>query len=332
MALIVTPRQLSQRAEFYYQLGSLLSAGVTLMQALETQHRNPPDRSFREPVRRILEQLKQGYTFGDAVERAGAWLTSFDVALLRAAEQSGRLDACFKMMSGYYRERAQLAKSVISDLAYPLFVFHFAIFIMPFPQWFATGNTALYALKTLGVLLPLYAALVMFLYACQGKHGEQWRATVESFAHCIPILGKARRELAIARLSAALEALISAGVGIIEAWELASAGCGSPALRRVVKSWKPRLLAGETPSAAVSQAKEFPELFANLYHSGEVSGKLDESLLRLNQHFQEEGTRKLRAVAQWAPRFVFFAVMLLIAYQVVSFYSNYFNQIGDAMK
>jgi len=221
MPLIVTPRQLSQRAEFYYQLGSLLTAGVTLMQALETQYRNPPDRSFREPVSNLLKHLRDGHTFGDALERAGRWLSSFDIALLRAGEQSGRLDACFKMMSGYYRERAQLAKNVLSDLTYPVFVFHFAIFLLPFPDLFKNGDLAVYAGQTVGILAPIYAVILLGMYACQGKHGERWRSKLEALLHPIPVLGRARRELALARLSAALEALISAGVGIVEAWNLA---------------------------------------------------------------------------------------------------------------
>lgn len=332
MPLIVTPRQLSQRAEFYYQLGSMLAAGLTLMQALETQHRNPPDRSFREPIDSILRHLRDGHTFGDALERTGHWLTSFDIALLRAGEQSGRLDACFRMMSGYYRERAQLAKSVLSDLGYPLFIFHFAIFLLPFPQLFQSGNLLAYAGQTLGILLPLYAVVLLVIYACQGKHGEHWRGIIEALLGPIPVLGRARRELALARLAAALEALISAGVSIVEAWDLAGAACGSPALRRTIKSWKQSLMTGKTPSEAVSAAKEFPELFANLYHSAEISGRLDESLARLREHYQDEGTRRLRAVAQWTPKVVFLAVALMIAYKIVTFYLDYFQQLGDAMR
>ena len=41
-----------------------------------------------------------------------------------------------------------------------------------------------------------------------------------------------------------------------------------------------------------SQHSVFPDLFANLYSSGEVSGKLDETLKRLYAHYQEEGTHK----------------------------------------
>ena len=193
-----------------------------------------------------------------------------------------------------------------------------------------SGNALVYLLQTVGVLIPLYGIVMLLIYAAQSKHGENWRAWVESVLHPIPVLGTARRYLALARLAAALEALISAGVGSIEAWDLASSASGSPALRRAVRGWKPRMLAGQTPAEAVRASPQFPEMFANLYHTGEVSGKLDDALRQLNRHYQEEGTRKLHAVAQWTPRVIYLMVALIIAYRVVSFYADYFKQVRDA--
>ena len=66
--------------------------------------------------------------------------------------------------------------------------------------------------------------------------------------------------------------------------------------------------------------------------TGEVSGTLDETLRRLHRYYQEEGSRKLHAVAQWTPRAIYFFVALLIAWRVVGFWLGYFKQIGDVMK
>jgi type II secretory pathway component PulF len=335
MPLLVTPGQLQRRAELYHQLSQLLSAGIGLMQALETLRRSPPDRSFREPLASLHEYLTRGSTFGDALAAVGAWTPSFDVALLRAGEQSGRLPACFKLLADYYNERAQLARQVLNDMAYPLFLFHFAIFLGPLPALITSGNVLAYAGQTLGILVPLHAAVVLLLYAAQGKHGESWRSNLESLTRRLPMLGAARRSLALSRLAAALEALINAGVSIIDAWELAASASGSPALRRAVLAWKPRVLAGATPAQVVTGCAEFPELFANLYHTGEISGKLDESLDRLSVLYREEGSRKLRQVAAWTPKLVYFGIVLMIAWRVVSFYAGLYGPhslLNDVLK
>src|ERR1043166_8070256 len=241
MGLVITPRQLARRSELYHQLGQLTDAGIGLMQAIETIRRAPPSRSFAMPLYRIHLSLDQGHTFGTAVGAAGTWVPGFDAALLQAGERSGRLPQCFKLLANYYAERSQLARQVIADLTYPLFLFHFAILIGPFPDLVLSGNIVAYLTKILGILLPIYTIVAVILFASQSSHGETWRAMMEAIARYIPFLGAARRALSLSRLAAALEALINAGVPMIESWELAAGASGSPALRKAVLAWGPQI-------------------------------------------------------------------------------------------
>jgi type II secretory pathway component PulF len=322
---------LSRRAEFYYQLAQLTAAGLGLIGALQQLERSPPARSYRQPIRHLLAGLAEGCSMSDALgQLPRPWLPAFDAALLQAGERSGRLDACFRLLAEYYADRARVARQLISDLMYPVFLLHFAVFILPFPQLFLPGgDLAKYALQTLGVLVPIYAAVGLAVYAGQGRHGERWRGMLERVLHPVPVLGAARRCLALGRLSAALEALLSAGITVIEAWEMAAAACGSPLLRSLVFHWRPALEAGQTPSEAVIASGRFPDLFSSQYAAGEVSGKLDETLRRLHQYYQEEGSRKLHALARWLPRAFYLAVMGMVAYRIVSWWSDYFQQIRN---
>jgi type II secretory pathway component PulF len=334
MPLIVTPRQLTVRAELYQQLASLTVAGVGLIDALEMLWKSPPSRSYREPLASIINQLKQGSSFGDALDALGnAWLPSFDVALIRAGEQSGRLDHCFRLLSDYYQERARLARQVMSELAYPALIIHVAILVFPpglLAKLFWEGEVWPFVWSKISVLIPLYIGVLFLVYLGQGRHGLLWRSAIERLLRAVPILGSARQSLALARLSVALEGLLSAGVSIIEAWELAAAASGSPALQRTVFGWKHQVAGGKTPAEAVRESGSFPDLFTHLYSTGEMSGQLDETLRRLYVHYQEEATRKLHALAQWMPRIIYMAVMLVIAYYVITFWTGYYTGIIDS--
>jgi type IV pilus assembly protein PilC len=330
MSLIVTPGHLSQRADFYHQLGQLTGAGLGLIRALEQLQRSPPAPSYRKPLAGVLEELAGGCTLSDALQRVEHWLPAMDMALLQAGEHSGRLEGSFRLLADYYNARARIARQMLGDLAYPVFLFHFAVFILPFPKLFLSGNWLTYLAQTFGVLLPVYAVVGLLVYAAQSGHGDAWRATLEAFVRQIPVLGTARHCLALARLAAALEALLSAGVTIVEAWEMAATASGSPALRRAVRAWRPLVDAGQTPAEVVRECPLFPELFASQYATGEISGQLDATLGRLRAYYEEEGSRKLHAVAQWTPRGVYLIVVLLIAYQVLHFYLGYFGQLRDA--
>jgi type II secretory pathway component PulF len=330
MPLIVTPGQLKQRSELYYQLASLTAAGIPLIRGFEMVRDSRAARSFRRPLNLLIGRLNQGSTFGEALLATGDWLPSFDIALIQAAEKSGRLDSAFRSLSDYYSERAALVRSFLWGLAYPLAVVHLALIVFPtnlLAPLVWEGKAAPFLWQKITVFGPLYGAILLIAYACQGRHGEWWRSWVERFALAIPILGSARRHLALARLSAALEGLLNAGVSVVEAWEMAAMSSGSPALRRAVLAWRPSLEAGETPAEMVQDTKVFPELFASLYNTGELSGQLDDTLRRLYNHYQEEGSRKLREFARWSPRIIYFGLTLMIAYQIVSFWVSYYSGI-----
>ncbi len=335
MAFIFTPGQLARRADFYHQLSQLTSVGLGVIRALEQLEQHPPAPSYRLKIKRVLRELGQGFTLTEAVRRVGQWLPEFDIALLQAGEHSGRLDACFKLLANYYADRARVARQVIGDLAYPAFLFHMAILIFPFAQLVQglfnskSGVWLTYCLQTLGVLVPLYLLCGLMLFVTQSSHGEKWRAWIEAILRPIPVLGTARFYLSLARLCAALEALLSAGVLITQAWEMAATASGSPAVKRTVLGWRQSLESGNTPAELVSSSHRFPELFAGQYASGEISGKLEDTLRRLHEYYQEEGSRKLRAVAQWTPRLIYLLVAAMIGYRVVKFWLNYFNQISN---
>lgn len=304
------------------------------MQALEMLLRNPPSQSFREPLREMVLQLSHGATVSDAMKHLGSWVPMFDISLVEAGEHSGRLDQVFKLLATYYEERASLLRQIIGGLLYPMFVFHFAIFLFPFIGWFAGKISATgYVLRTIGPLVILYAATLFIIFAVQSTRDLGWRTWMERLMRPVPVLGAARQYLALSRLAAALEALINAGVTIIEAWDMAAAASGSPAIMRAVKEWKPRVVAGELPSHAInSERGVFPELFANMYFTGETSGQLDDHLKRLHKYYQEEGIHRVRILSRVVPRIIYLCVVLYVAYLIVDFWNGLYGKNSDLRK
>ena len=209
MSLITTPKQLNQRGELYHQLGIMIAAGLSVHKALEHLQTNPPSLALRQPVSEWLEQLDKGLTVSESVRRTGKWIPSFDIALIEAAERSGRLDACFKLLSIYYQERAQMVRQIISDLLYPRFLLNFAIVLYPLIDLVSHGNFPRFFWKIATFAIPLYGAAIVVIFACQGRHGEQWRSKIERILGRVPILGVARHELVLARLATALESLLN---------------------------------------------------------------------------------------------------------------------------
>lgn len=334
MSFLFTPGQLQRRADLFHQLGQLTAAGIPLPAALESQRQRATRASLRTALSTLVTSLQDGNSFNAALQRLPDWLPPFDAALLRAGEESGRLPETFASLAAQYRDRARLARTLLISLAYPLLVLHVALLIFPvqhLQQLVLQGNGAGYVGQKLALFFPLYALALAGIVTFQGSRGERWRAGLEQVLRLVPGLGSARRHLALSRLAAALEALISAGISIIEAWDLAATASGSPALVRAVRQARPGLYAGQTPSEMVQQSAEFPTEFATQYHTGEISGQLEPSLIRLREYHYEEGTRRLKLFFAGAVGAFIGGVMLFAAWQIIQFYLGYFQNLRQVL-
>jgi type II secretory pathway component PulF len=318
-------------AELYHQLAMMNEAGLPLVQALKTLGTSRGLRSARSQLLAWATSIERGNTFSEAMTHARGNIPEFDLALLHAGEQSGRLDTCFKILSDYYDRRAQNIRTTRNHLAYPALIVHAAVFIIPFPAFFQSGDLNAYLSGSLGLLLPLYLILFLISWAFDGARALAWRRIVETGVRLVPLLGSSLKFQALSRFCLALESLLNAGVGVSQSWCHAAVASGSPALESEVQSFPEALEQGITPSEWLEQAGFFPDLFKMSYAAGETSGRLDENLRRLRGVYEEEGARKLQAFSLWLPRLVYFSIVIIMAYHILTFYAGYYGGMIESI-
>jgi type II secretory pathway component PulF len=348
---MVTPGTLRRRGELYYQLGTSIAAGLPLIKAIEMASNNRALSSSRGLLLEIIEHLRQGHTLSDSFlylqgqipgqpevsyqkSRHRLWMPEFDIALLSVGEQTGRLDIAFKTLSEFYVTRAQIIRDTLSNLALSILNLNMLLLICPlgFLVDFVLGLFNNEYAKCIPFLIEkaivfggMYGTTFLLIFLCQGTHGEKWRAIVESVFRCVPILRTALKYLAIGRMSAALEALINAGVPMDRSWDFAVRASGSPLLKRKVLALLPEMENGLTPAEMVNQIAYIPDMFRNLYHTGEISGQLDESLTRLRVYYQEEGFRLLKVFTRILAGVIYAIVAISIAFFVIGFYMHLYG-------
>ena len=334
MPLITTPGTYLGLSEFYYQISTMLRAGLGMMAALETLELAPPSRTIGLHITPVLASMRSGLSLSESVRNIPGWLPSFDISLIEAAEKSGREEEVFRMLSEYYRQQASLYRMAVSGLIYPIVLIHMAILIFPttlLSRLIWQSEVYEFVTQKLSILAPLYAIVLAILFASQSNRGLGIRAVIERIFRFIPLLGSARTNLAFARFSAALESLLSAGVSVPDAWRMAGESSGSPRLQKVIDTFPPRIMAGVAPSELLPRYPIFPRLFTTLYCTGEKSGDIDGSLKRMYRHYEEQASNKFKAFAEWVPRVVVFCVVVTVGYFIVSFYVGYFGAMGEAI-
>lgn len=315
------------------------AAGILLIQSLEQIRDSSFRHPYRKPLDRVIKDLNKGYRLHEALAREKSWLPELDIAMITAGETSGRLDGIFNQMADYYDEQARLMRTMMLSMAYPIIVVHMAVFIFPpgmighvFWEGFMKGDMGivwLFLVKKLLILAPFYGLILVMTFGGQGKRSLSFRALVDKVLFFVPLLGKGRRHLALARLSSALGALLDAGVTVIEAWDLAAMASGSPAIIRAVAASKRKLQGGSMPSEEMQHFKVYPTMFTGAYKTGEISGKLVDAMNRMYRYYQDLGTRKMQAFAEWMPRAIFMVIAIATGFYIVSFWIGYFANIGD---
>lgn len=336
MALILTPGQFNDRADFYHQAVSLLGAGFGLIETLEHLRDRPPSRSFIRPLTEIVFHLREGETFARAIALEGKWVPEFDAALLEAGELSGRLDHCMGQLESYYIDKAELLKSTIASLIYPVALLHALVFLNAAPGLVLSYlnnelsvGVPVFLAKTFGVLIPIYAVVLILIYFFQSGRARIIRKLMERIFSFIPIVGTARAHLALSRLAMSLGALLNAGVIVTKSWLVSASSSGSFRLDREISTWPEKIDSGVPPSELIRNARAFPSVFANLYTTGEASGRLDDHLQKLHVYYADSGKSKLRKAVVFYTSVFLAAVMLYIAYYIISFYVGYFKQVGE---
>lgn len=328
--MILTPKKLGQRAEFYHQIGTMTEAGLSLLQSLESLNRSRHFH-FSQPIPHLIKGLEKGESFTEASANLRNWLPAFDLSLFESGEQSGRLDVCFRLLSDFYRQRERALRKIISHLLYPLLIVHVAILLYPFPDLFLTGNVALYLTKIGSVFIPFYSASFIIFYLTQGQHGAFLRSVLERIFSGIPLIGNGQKALSLSRFCLALQSLLNAGTNIAQAWNLAAAASGSTILQREVALYESRIQGGYTPGELLKNATYFPEIFVSLYQGGEVSGRIDENLKRLRAHFQDEAFRKFELFATWFPNLIYLVIIVVIAMRIIGFWQDHIGGIGTGL-
>jgi type II secretory pathway component PulF len=112
-----------RRERIYRKLAAYLRSGVKLIDALDMlyRHQTMDGRRLKSPTARIIAEWRRkvanGQNFGDAI---AGYVPSGEAVLIRAGDESGRLDVALEDAIAISRARKKMVGAVVGGLAYPL--------------------------------------------------------------------------------------------------------------------------------------------------------------------------------------------------------------------
>lgn len=317
-------------AAFYYQLGTLVQAGVPIQKVLASSRKTAP-RAMRSTVAKLSKIVNEGVPLHEAMERYGRRFEPLDRHGIRMSERSGALDVGLLSLSHYYESRAAARRKLITGFMYPVFLMVVAVCIHPLIA-LILGNLTLtqFLWDTVGALARIVLVCWIISLLVRGSFrvpGLNLR--MDRLLLSVPVLGRLRFDYALSQWVSSIRLMLRAGISIVPALEYASRTVPSPLIADAYQRAAP-LVGGQLEvSQALASTGVFPEELIQFWATGEESGKMDEMLDRLARFYEERWRNSLDQTAIWLPRIVYLWIVLDIARLILTMAWTYVNILNS---
>ena len=336
-------------AGFAEDLGLLLKAGVPLNRALVILIDLIDKPRFKEIVRSLQEQVREGSTFWGALSRHPGVFPPVFIGMVRAGESSGILDATLERLALYLSGIQELKDFLFGAMIYPVILtlttgvsiaLLLALVLPKFAAIFADMGVALPTATRLmleaGNFLHawwwlLLGGTILFIFAFRRfyRHPEG-RRVVDRLVLKVPGLGPLLVKIDLARFFRTLGAMLAGGLPILEALQIVGGVISNSVLREKVDHLREELRRGAVISRVLAADALFPSLAVHMIGVGEETGNLDEMLDKLAEMYDRELKVTIKALTSLFEPLVILFMGLVIGAIVISMLMAIFsvNELG----
>jgi type IV pilus assembly protein PilC len=332
---------------FAQELAALLKAGLPLLQSLDIMLERQRDEVFRRSLTTVREKVKSGVALSEAFRAEGDLYPPMLSASVVAGERSGALEGVLRRFVQYMKLTQSLKKKAVAAAIYPLMIVFMMVvmtgvlmvYVIPQFQSFFGGLNVNLPLPT-RVLIALATALrenlVWIALALAGawafflSWSRRPSSTVvrDRFVLRVPYLGGLMRMYATSQLARTLSALLTGGLPLVNAMEVASASVGNRAMAEAVASATHHIREGKSLTTALETTGMLDNLALEMVKVGEQTGALGEMLSAIADFFDEELDNRMAKVLALVEPVMLVLMAVIVAGMLLAFYLPLFEAIS----
>lgn len=288
------------------ELAVLLRAGLPLDRSLKVLIEMAALPSMHALLADVLKAVKGGKAMSTALEPYESLFGRFYLSMLRSGEASGEMSAVLDRLVEHLEESKATRDSVVSALIYPAILLVVALlsivlmlaFVVPqFEALFDDMGDALPVLTRMViasadfvtawfwvlVILTTGAVFALRNYLASESGRRRWHTRLLT----LPIAGDIVFEFEMARFARTMGTLLTNGVSLLRALDIAIETVGNVAIRESLASLPPAVKSGQRMSVALADTGRFTPMVIQMTRVGEESGALDTMLLELARVFDD---------------------------------------------
>ncbi len=324
---------------FCRQFSSIIKAGVNVINALSMMSEQTENKKLKAAIKNVQSNVEKGETLSSAMRSEGDIFPSLLVSMVAAGEASGSLETAIERMAIQFEKDAKISGMVKKAMIYPIIlivvmigvVIAMMMFVIPNFMDMFEGLDAEMPFMTVMVinmsnfildkwwLLILIVVGIVFAYKSYYKT-DAGRHVIDRLKIKIPVFGVLTVKTACARFSRIMSTLLSAGMPMISAIEIAAGTMDNVLFKDALQKVRSGVALGMGFSQQIGVTRLFPAMLVHMVGIGEETGNIEDMLTNVANYYDEEVELATQSVTALMEPMIIIVMAVVVGALVLAIY------------
>lgn len=291
--------------EFTRHLSVMLSAGVTIFEAITFLRDQSRNKVFAGKLGKIIESLNNGQSLSASMKRFPKIFPEIYTNIIHVGENSGTLAETMLDLANHLEENDNFKKKVKGALIYPKIIllvmgaFMIVLFFWVMPRILtifesldakipATTKFMIGATNFVrqNVILLILAIVGIYVFAKVLIRNPRIRYLRDSAYIKMPLVGYIVLNYNTAQVSQHFGTLFQSGLTIVKCLEITSSVIKNRVFKKEIDDMTEKIKKGSSFSSSFKDDSKFPPMFVKLIKVGERTGKLPYVIDYMKRYYQ----------------------------------------------
>ena len=310
--MVIAPIKIKDLVIFTRQFSVMISANVTVVEALMILVDQTDNLSLRNMIAEIAFEVDSGAFLSEAFGKRPNIFSNFFINIIRSGETSGKLDEVLNYLADEMEQNYDMVAKIKGAMIYPVFIvcgligvgIVLMVYVIPNLTQILTETNAVLPISTRIVIAIsnffkdyLWLVGLMVLAIGVGAHfyfkTYIGRLQLDIVKLRMPIFGKLFRYIYLMRFSRSLSTLLKGGVIITKALEITADVIGNVVYREIILDTLESINDGNPVYSVMDKSRYVPKMVPQMIAVGEKTGKLDVVLDKITDFYGRETSNML---------------------------------------
>lgn len=289
------------------QIATLFEAQVSALRIFRLLASEAEKPLLQRVLTEVADDLQAGSPISKSLGKHPKVFSSFYVNMVKAGEESGKLDETFLYLADYLDRTYEIVSKARNALIYPSFVIGTFFVVMGLMMTMVIPRISQILVDS-GQEIPLYTQVVIALSNFFVDYGvfflilmvvggyflvryaltENGKAQFDRLQLTIPYVGSLYRKLYLSRIADNLSTMLSSGISVVQATEITASVVGNDLYADILSETSTAIKGGGSISEALGKHPEIPGIMTAMIRVGEETGELGNILKTLARFYQRE--------------------------------------------